>query len=192
MNITLRYVPPIKGSFLTLILISFFFVVLVLYIAFVKLGIIVIILFTVFYSLLMVFVFYSLSRGHYIELIEDKNSLVIHRTFKSVEIGLDIIDEIELVDTKRAYLLSITTKDNTKDYSLSGSLSFEEPPFMPFLRKVQALKPHVKFGPFCQATVHGSSNFNPWSSKMYFAYWTYIIVMVLYYLGLLLTINILK
>ena len=192
MNITLRYVPPIKGSYLTLILISFFFVVLVLYIAFIKLGIIVVILFTLCYALLMAFVFYSLSRSHYIELLEDKNSLVIHRTFKSVEIGLDVIDEIELIETKRAYLLSVTTKDKTKDYSLSGSLSFEEPPFMPFLRKMQELKPHVKFGPFCQAALHGSSSFNPWSSKMYFAYWTYIIVMVMYYLGLLLSLNILK
>jgi len=192
MNVTLRYVPPIKGSFLTLVLISFFAVALTLYISFIKFGIAAIILFTVFYALLMIFVFLSLSKSHYIEIDQEKNAIVIHKTFKSIEVNLDIIEELEIVETKRSYLLSVATKGHTADFSLSGSLSFEEPPLVPFLRKLREVKPVLKLGPFCEATLHGSSKFDPWSSKMYYAYWTHIIVMVTYFLSLLLFINILK
>lgn len=192
MNITLRYVPPIKGSFYLLVLISYFPIVLALYILFVKLGIIVIILFTLLYAAFMTYIFISLSRSHYIEIDQEKNALIIHKTLKSVEINLDIIQEIELEETKRSYLLTIATNNKTSDYSLSGSLSFEEPPFIPFLEKLKEIKPIIKLGPFSEATLHGSSKFNPWSPKMYYAYWTYIVVMVLYYLSILLFINILK
>jgi len=192
MNVTLRYVPPIKGSFLTLVLISFFAVALTLYITFIKFGLVVVILFTVFYALLMIFVFLSLSKSYYIEIDKEKNAIVIHKTFKSIEINLDIIQELEIVETKKAYLLSVATKGHTADFSLSGSLSFEEPPLVPFLRNLKEAKPILKLGPFCEATLHGSSKFDPWSSKMYYAYWTYIVVMVAYYLFLLLFINILK
>jgi len=194
MNITLRYVPPIKGIFLTLILISFFPVVLGVYIAFVKFGVLAILLFTLVYSFIMIYVFYSLSKSHYIEIDEEKNSLLIHKTFKSIEINLDIIAGIELVEVKRAYLLSITTKqdDDTRKFSLSGSLSFEEPPFVPFLRKLRELKPIIKYGQYCEDTIRGSSDFNPWSKKMYYSYWTYIIILVAYYLSILIFLNILK
>lgn len=194
MNITLRYVPPIKGTFLTLVLISFFPVVLGVYIAFVKFGILTVILFTLFYSFFMIYVFYALSKSHYIEISEEKNSIVIHKTFKSIEIGLDIISNIELVETKRSYLLSIGIKqdENVKNYSLSGSLSFEEPPFVPFLRKLRELKPIIKYGQYCEDILRGSSDFNPWSKKMYFSYWTYIILLVTYYLSILIFLNILK
>jgi len=140
----------------------------------------------------MVYVFFTLNKSHYIEIDQEKNAVIIHKTFKSVEINLDIIEEIELVETKRAYLLSIATKGDTADFSLSGSLSFEEPPFVPFLRRLKEIKPVLKLGPFCEAALHGASKFDPWSSKMYFAYWTYIVTMVLYYLFLLVFINILK
>ena len=192
MNVTLKYVPPIRGSFLTLVLISFFGVVLGLYISFIKFGIVVIILFTVLYAIFMIYVFLSLIKSHYIEIDQEKNAIIIHKTFKSIEINLDIIEELEIVETKRAYLLSVATKGHTADFSLSGSLSFEEPPLVPFLRKLKDVKPVMKLGPFCEAALHGSSKFDPWSSKMYYAYWTYIIVMVMYYLSLLLFINILK
>ena len=86
MNVTLRYVPPIKGSFLTLVLISFFAVVLGLYISYIKFGIVVIILFTVLYAILMIYVFLSLTKSHYIEIDQEKSAIVIHKTFKSVEI----------------------------------------------------------------------------------------------------------
>ncbi len=192
MNSTLRYVPPIKGSFYLLVLISYFPVVLALYVLFVKVGILVIILFTLLYAGFMIFVFISLSKSHYIELDQAKNAIIVHRTFKSIEINLDIIQEIELEETKRSYLLTITTNDQTNNYSLSGSLSFEEPAFIPFLEKLKEFKPIIKLGPFSEAVLHGSNKFNPWSSKMYYAYWTYIIILVVYYLSLLLFINILK
>ncbi len=194
MNITLRYVPPIKGTFLTLVLISFFPVFLAVYIAFVKFGILAFILFTVIYAFIMIYVFFSLSKSHYIEINEEKNALIINKTFKSIEISLDNISNIELSETKRAYLLSVTTKhdDSVRDYSLSGSLSFEEPPFIPFLRKLRELKPIISYGQYCEDTLRGSSDFNPWSKKMYFAYWTYIILLVAYYLLILVFINILK
>ena len=192
MNTTLRYVPPIKGSFLVLVLISFSGVALALYLLFIKFGILVIILFTVFYALMMVYVFISLSQGYYIQIDEEKRAVIIHKTFKSIEINLDIIDELEIIESKKAYLLSIATKNTTTDFSLSGSLSFEEPPLIPFLEKLRTLKPALKLGPFCEASLHGASKFNPWSSKMYYSYWTYIIVMIAYYLFLLLFINILK
>ncbi|MFC1755824.1 hypothetical protein ACFLZK_00310 [Patescibacteria group bacterium] len=194
MNITLRYVPPIKGVFLTLVLISFFPVVLGVYIAFVKFGVLAILLFTLVYAFIMIYVFVSLSKSHYIEINEEKNSLIIHKTFKSIEISFDIISLIDLAETKRSYLLSIGTKqdDSVRNYSLSGSLSFEEPPFVPFLRKLRELKPIIQYGPYCEETLRGSSDFNPWSKKMYFSYWTYITLLIAYYLSLLIFINILK
>lgn len=194
MNITLRYVPPIKGVFLTLVLISFFPVVLGIYVAFVKLGVLAILLFTLVYAFFMIYVFFSLSKSHYIELDEEKNALIIHKTFKSIEIALDIISGIELSETKRSYLLSIGTKqdETMRNYSLSGSLSFEEPPFVPFLRKLRDIKPIIQYGTYCEETLKGSSDFNPWSKKMYFSYWTYITLLVAYYLSILIFINILK
>lgn len=192
MNITLRYVPPIKGSFFILVLISYFPVVLALYILFIKLGLIVMILFTILYASFMAFVFISLSKSHFIQIDEEKNAIIVHRTFKSMEINLDIIQEIELEETKRSYLLTIATKNKTADFSLSGSLSFEEPPFIPFLEKLKEIKPIIKLGPYCEATLHGSTKFNPWSPKMYYTYWTYIGILVVYYLSILLFINILK
>lgn len=192
MNITLRYVPPIKGSFFILVLISYFPVVLALYILFIKLGLIVMILFTILYASFMAFVFISLSKSHFIQIDEEKNAIIVHRTFKSMEINLDIIQEIELEETKRSYLLTIATKNKTADFSLSGSLSFEEPPFIPFLEKLKEIKPIIKLGPYCEATLHSSTKFNPWSPKMYYTYWTYIGILVVYYLSILLFINILK
>jgi|GEM_PF-6259351 len=192
MNTILRYVPPIKGSFLTLVFISFFGVFLTLYILFIKFGLIVIMLFTLLYAFLMIFVFLSLSKSHYIAADQEKRAIIIHKTFKSIEISLDIVDELEIIETNKAYMLSVATKSHTTDFSLSGSLSFEEPPLVPFLEKLRLIKPTLKLGPFCEASLHGASKFNPWSSKMYYAYWTYIITMVLYYLCLLLFVNILK
>jgi hypothetical protein len=142
----------------------------------------------------MIYVFFSLSKSHYIELDEEKNALIIHKTFKSIEIALDIISGIELSETKRSYLLSIGTKqdETMRNYSLSGSLSFEEPPFVPFLRKLRDIKPIIQYGEYCESTLKGSSDFNPWSKKMYFSYWTYITLLVAYYLSILIFINILK
>lgn len=190
----LRYVPPVKGTFLTLILISFFPVVLGVYIAFVKFGLLSFILVTIAYAFFMIYVFYSLSQSHYIIIDEEKNQLVIHKTFKTIEIGLDIISNVELEEVKRAYILHITTKqdDNTRSYSLSGSLSFEEPPVAPFLRQLKKLKPIINYGKNADAILRGSSDFNPWSKKMYYSYWIYISLLISYYLLILIFINILK
>jgi Ca2+/Na+ antiporter len=194
MKITLRYVPPIKGIFLTLILISFFPVVLGVYISFVKFGLLAFILFTIVYAFIMIYVFYSLSQNNFIEIDEEENMLMIHKNFKTIEMSLDIISNIEIYEQKRAYILEITTKqeEGTRNYSLSGSLSFEEPPVVPFLRKIKELKPIVNYGEYATSILKGSSNFNPWSKKMYLSYWTYISLLIAYYLLILVFINILK
>lgn len=194
MKITLRYVPPIKGTFLTLISISFFPVVLGVYLAFVKFGLLSFILFTVIYAFLMIYVFYSLSQNNFIQIDEDNNMLLIHKNFKTIEMSFDIISNIEIFEQKRAYIMEITTKqeENTRNYSLSGSLSFEEPPVVPFLRKVKDLKPIINYGEYADSILKGSSDFNPWSKKMYLSYWTYISLLVSYYLLILVFINILK
>jgi len=194
MKILLRYVPPIKGIFLTLILISFFPVVLAVYITFVKFGLLAFILFTIIYCFFMVYIFYSLSQSNYIEVDEENNKLIIHKTFKTIEISLDIVSNIEVHEEKRAYILEISTKQEqgARNYSLSGSLSFEEPPVVPFLRKLKEIKPIINYGEYASSILKGSSDFNPWSKKMYFSYWTYIILLISYYLLILIFINILK
>ena len=194
MKITLRYVPPIKGTFLSLILISFFPVVLGVYISFVKFGLLSFIIFTLIYAFIMIYVFYSLSQNNYIEIDEEKNMLMIHKSFKTIDMSLDIISNIEIYQQKRAYILEITTKqeEKTRNYSLSGSLSFEEPPVVPFLRKLKELKPIINYGEYADSILKGSSDFNPWSKKMYFSYWIYISLLISYYLLILIFINILK
>ena len=192
MKSKLRYVPPIKTSFLILVFISYFPLLLGLFLLFNQFGIIIVLLFTVFYALLMVAIFLLLSQSYYLEIHEDDGKLYIHMGLKKHEVEINQISSIELKETKRSFILSVSTKDKIKKFSLSGSLSFEEPPFVPFLREMQELKSVINLGEYCQQVLHGDSSFNPWSSKMYFAYWTYITVMVAYYLLLLLALYILK
>ncbi len=188
----LRYVPPIRRGFTTLVFVSYFAVLLVLFLVFTQYGIISVLIFTLAYTIFMLFAFITLSQRHYIQLLEGEGVLIIHRTFKKIMLDINQISKIDLFETKRSYILSIGTKDKTKDYSLSGSLSFEEPPFVPFLRQIETLKPTIELGDYCRQILHGDANFNPWSPKMYYAYWTYIVVVVVYYLALLVALNILK
>lgn len=192
MDAKLRYVPPIKTSFLILVFISFFPSLLGLFLLYNKYGLISVLIFTVVYALFMVVVFLLLSQSYYLQIFEDEKRLVIKRGFKKFDLDINQIGQLDLTETKRSFVLTMLTREKTKRFSLSGSLSFEEPPFVPFLRKIEQLKPTVVMGDFCHGILHGESNFNPWSSKMYFAYYTYIVVMIAYYLMLLLGLFILK
>jgi hypothetical protein len=140
----------------------------------------------------MVVIFLLLSQSYYLEIHQEENKLYIHKGFKKREIDINQVSAIDLVEKKRSFILTISTKEKVKQFSLSGSLSFEEPPFVPFLRKMEELRPVINLGEYCRQVLQGDSSFNPWSSKMYFAYWTYIIVMIAYYLLLLLALLILK
>ena len=188
----LRYVPPIKKGALIMTFISFFLAALVLYVAFVQWGFWAIVVFTLIYALYMIFHFYTLSAKHYIELDEENEKVLIFRRYKRTELLIKDINSIELLEKKRSYLLSITANKKTYDCALSGSLSFEEPPVVPFLKKIQQTKNTISLGNYCIAILQGKSTFNPWSSKMYFSYWVYISITIVYYLLLLLFINTFK
>ena len=188
----LRYVPPIKTGLKAFVVISFFAVALGLYLAFVQWGFATVIVFSFLYAVLMATFFISLSNKHFIELDEEANKVTIHKLFSFIEIAVEKISVIDLVETKRAYILSISTEEATKDFSLSGSLSFEEPPLLPFIRKLHKIKPTIGFGDYCIGILHGEANFNPWSSKMYYTYWTYMGILIGYYLFLLLFLQIVK
>jgi hypothetical protein len=192
MDAKLRYVPPIKTSFIVIVFISFFPVLLALFLLFNKFGILSILIFTVFYAIFMVLIFLLLSQSYYLQIFEEENKMLVRKGFKKIELDISRIGQIDLAESKRSFILEVLTKEKTKRFSLSGSLSFEEPPFVPFLRKIEQLKPTVVMGDYCQGILHGESAFNPWSSKMYFAYYTYIVMMIAYYLLLLLGILILK
>ena len=192
MDLIVRYVPPIKGSFVTSVVVSFFAVVLVLFLLFVQFGFWVIVIYSFVYAVLMLFAFLSLTRRNFIRVNEENGALHINKTFSHKEVSMENLREIELYEMKRAYILTIVTTDKTKNFSLSGSLSFEEPPFAPFLRKVERLKPNIIFGSYCHGILHGESKFNPWSPKMYFAYWTYMLLMIGYFLFSLMFIYILS
>ncbi len=188
----LRYVPPIKVKHKAVLFVSFFIVALAMYYLYERYGIAVILIFTFIYSITLLFSFISLSNKHYIKLDEEKNTVEIHKFFSKHTINITDIKSIELVETKKSYILLIILTDHQREFALSGSLSFEEPPFLPFLRKIHQIKPEVGFGEYCLKVLKGESSFNPWSPKMYYTYWTYIGIMVSYYIFLLLFINIFK
>ena len=188
----LRYVPPLKRGLKTAIFISFFVVALILYLTFIQFGFIAILVFSVNYALFMGLSFYTLSVRYYLELDEDNRKIIVHRFLKQFGVEIDKIIFIDIIETNRSYLFTFTANGRERTFALSGSLSFEEPSVLPFLRKIQKIKPNVGLGEYCQGVLHGAAKFNPWSAKMYYTYWTYIGIVIAYYLFLLLFINILK
>lgn len=188
----LRYVPPLKSGLKILVFISFFIVALVLYVAFIQWGFAAFLVFSFFYAAFMLITFISLSKKHYIAIDEDKGIVTIQKFLRKIELSVEDINMIDLKELKNSYVLTIHTEKEQQEYNLSGSLSFEEPPFAPFLRRMQKLKPTVRFGDYCINVLQGKSTFNPWSTKMYYTYWSYVLIMVAYYLLLLLFLNLLK
>lgn len=140
----------------------------------------------------MISVFIFTTKGFFIELHEDKKTLEIHKPFSSHEVGLDKVIGMEMIQTKRAYILSLSTQEDTKHYTLTGSLSFEEPLLLPFLRKLHGVHPDINLGESMHGLLHGSSSFDPWSKKMYYAYYTYILTMLGFYIFTLLFVLVFK
>ncbi|MFC1722355.1 hypothetical protein ACFL0C_01760 [Patescibacteria group bacterium] len=192
MDPLIKYLPPMKKSFVILMFILFCVIAVVLFYFYTKYKILAIIVFSLFYGFFMITSFIFMTQKFFMQLHEDQKTVEIHKPFSSHIINLNQVIGMELFQTKRSYILSVTTKEQTKHYTLTGSLSFEEPLLVPFLRKMQAMEPNINLGEFMHNLLHGSSNFDPWSVKMYYAYYSYILSMIGFYIGLLLFIYILR
>lgn len=192
MPILLRYVPPIKRSYYTLTLAVFIILVLLLQYLFTKYGILAILLYSLIYAAFMLTAFITLTRKYYLILDPDKQELQIYRLGKNKIINVSHIKRVELYENKRSFVLSISTDDKTKSFSLSGSLSFEEPLFVPFLKKLEDLNANIFFGEYSSAILHGNASFMPWSPKMYFSYWIYILLLIGFYISTLLFLLFIK
>ncbi len=187
----LRFVPLFSDLKKAIVVISFFIVALSLYLTYTRWGIVAIYAFSFVYAVGMLVFFFLLTKRYYIKLDSVDNKLIIKRPFRKVSIPIEEVSLINMYEAPKSYILLIETTNKKKEFNLSGSLSFEEPPFAPFLRKMHELKPTVGFGDFCINILHGNTEFKPWSSKMYMTYWSYIGVMIVYYLLMMLFVNIL-
>jgi hypothetical protein len=186
----LRYIPPLTSKHKAFITISYFLVLLGLILLHNEYGKIVMLLFSFGYAIMMILTYFSLTRRHFIKLDTEKNTLTVHRLLSKKRVQVQDISVIDVVETDKAYILSIEAKGLSRSFSLSGSISFEEPPFVAFLRAIHKMKPDVGLSDICIELLHGTRIFTPWSRKMYVAYWTYIIIMISYYILLLAVVNI--
>jgi hypothetical protein len=192
MPILLRYVPPIKKRYYTFVLIFFVILALVLQYFFTRYGILSILTYSLIYAVFMLTTFITLTKKYYLLLDEENQELQIHRVRKKKNINVSHITRVELYENKRSFVLTISTDEKTKSFSLSGSLSFEEPLFVPFLKRLEELNDHIFFGEYCSAILHGNASFMPWSPKMYFSYWIYILLLIGFYISTLVFLLVVK
>lgn len=191
MDLKLKFLPVINKNLYIKSLFLFGLTALLTFWAYSLYGYVVIIILAFGFSVYLLLTFLAFINSYYISLDREKQGLTVHEGLKITPIDINRIKNIEIYQTLKEFVLSITDTQYNRNFALSSFWATDEPPIVGFIRNLREIKPFIQLGENASKIVKGEMAFKPWSPKMYYSYYIYFFLMISAFILILVSVKLL-